>query len=691
MSAIKLMLRRLGLTVLTGTAIIGACAVAGAVALGASGGGARPHAGRGVATSADGCPVGVVCVIQPATSVVFAPHTGGSGFTPLPGPPNAELDQTFSPPQGQLNPPQTIGPPAAAGLNLPGSGPGGSTGSPTAFAAKVVPKFFTNTDLGNPPRLGTPQEPTAAIGDNVVWYTGNTSVALSTDAGTHFTYFDPSTILPDNGLPFCCDQLVSYSPQANVFVWVMQYWCGKGTSSPATTSCRKPGTTQNRIRIAVATPEALKADAKHPGFAWTYWDLTPLGFGVRARTAWLDQSKMAVNKQYFNWSVDILRGSVKSVVARVPLAELAARGTITMDYYNATHDRIGVAQGLSTTTAYFATNNSASQVEIWSWPASKSATVHFINHSTVPKFNGSVDGTDGQDWNRRWGIFPAGVEGVAVSGSTLYVAQATGRDYCSMPGPTPGVCLKLTRRFSEPAVFISEYNVSSWKKIGERWIWNSKVAFTWPELQTDGAGDVGIVFRVSRANHNPQPAVMLLTPGKLHYYTAEPAGLPLEAGDYYGLRPGPTSDSFVMTGQTKEKGGNMHWDYIEWGRVSNPPSQRPTGCSFGPITVSGNPGVEAICSPNQPSGVSELVLQDYVKHKWGDNPLDSSIEPGAHPGPQYSNLAGGSWNPNNGPSSGYAPLMDDFPATSSHTVKMRVCAKNTLGLRCTIGVNVHLP
>jgi len=41
-----------------------------------------------------------------------------------------------------------------------------------------------------------------------------------------------------------------------------------------------------------------------------------------------------------------------------------------------------------------------------------------------------------------------------------------------------------------PAVLITRYDVDSWRLLGQRWIWNPKLTFGWPELQTDAAGDV---------------------------------------------------------------------------------------------------------------------------------------------------------------------------------------------------------
>ncbi len=97
--------------------------------------------------------------------------------------------------------------------------------------------------------------------------------------------FDPSKVLADDGLPFWGDQVVSYSPQYNIFVWVMQYQCSAGTTNPATNDCGTAGTGANRVRIAVASPQALAAHAADPGLAWTYWNLTPQLFGQPA-AAW---------------------------------------------------------------------------------------------------------------------------------------------------------------------------------------------------------------------------------------------------------------------------------------------------------------------------------------------------------------------------------------------------------------------
>jgi hypothetical protein len=511
-----------------------------------------------------------------AKNKLLPPQRGGAG-APKVQPPTTPPDQGegLNPPlpPGKLIRANTVGGGSTLGPDPHGLPQGAR--DPFAHIADEPFSFFRNSDVGIPPRQASPQEPTAAIAPaaGVVWYTGNTSDALSTDNGRTFTTFDPSNVLPDQGLAYCCDQLVSYSPQYNIFVWVSQYWCNKSClvsngQNPPQNVCRTDGVF-NRIRIAVASPQDLKADASNPGAAWTYWDVTP-GLIGQPGNAWFDRSDMSVNPWNFNWGVDILCGNAGNLQGRISLAQLAARGTVTLSYATIGGERT-VAQGLGTTTTYYTGNDSASQAQIWSWdPFSGTLFRHDINHSSVPINNSAIKGTDGNDWYDRYGIFPGEVESATISGSTLYLAQGTGRQLCTANCSSSNPTLQTI--FNEPAIFISKYDVNSWTNVGERWLWNPTLAFGWPALQTDGAGDVGIAFRTSADNQNPQPVAGFLTPSEQFFY-ADPAGRPYETGDYYSLRPGRTSQSFVMTAQTVQNdpsGPNMHWFYIEYGLGAAP-------------------------------------------------------------------------------------------------------------------------
>jgi len=513
------------------------------------------------------------CVGQAKVKTGVRRQRGGVNLTALPRP--AESHEQAAP---QLLAPGTFRRPKSVGA--PTSLTTGPLATPSsehaglAFAAAAPLSFFRITDLGpwtcqQPKGCGDPQEPTAAIGKNVVWYTGNVMDALSTDAGRTFTYWDPSSVLPDAGLPFCCDQVVSYSPKYNLFVWEMQYDCAPGTTNPATTDCLTAGTGANRIRIAFARPEDLHAYKDTPGKAWVYFDLRPPDFGQPAN-AWFDHSSLSVNDVNVDLQTDVARGKpgVGSLLARVSLSQLAAPGShVSVSYIFDPRQRMDAAQGPGD-ISYFVGASSFSNDRILSWaPYGEYLFVHETTHSTVPVCDYRVNGTKGNDWRARES--PGGPEDATVSGGTLYAAQSTGRAFVGKE-----LCKDPSKPvFQEPAIFVAKYDVKTWKETGEKWIWHPSLAFAYPALATDGAGDVGIAYRAAANGQNPQPVASFFAPNGVSVL-ALPAGGPQYGGDFYSLRPGQTPHSFVMTALTVQ-GGVKHWDYIEYGRGAAPEAAPP--------------------------------------------------------------------------------------------------------------------
>lgn len=546
---------------------------------------------------------GARCARLPAVRVMKAQQASSADYTPVP-PLSDENDQG----EGTIKPTPlgTFRPVAKTGGGVsPSPDPHGQTHDSVrpqrrvtagaVHAAADALAFFRSSDAGVPGRTGSPMEPTAAIGGNVVWFTGNSSVALSTNAGRTFTGFNPSDIVPDDGLGFCCDQIVSYSPSYNLFVWVMQYWCqssclkadptdSTGKRQICPTGAQTNGS--NRIRIAVASPESLVKYAATPKDAWTWWDFTPQFFGQPAN-AWFDRSDFGLNSVYANWSVDVICGTTSAVDARISLADLARRATVGIGWITDSAGRVSVAQGTSTSTTYFAATNSLSQERIWSWDAySNTLFRHDVDHSTVPIYNAQDTGSDSNDWHDRYGIFPGAVDSATVSGTTLYTAHGTGRDYCT--ANCSGTSPTYQHVFDQPAILVDRYDVNTWRLIGERWLWNPTLAFTWPALDTDGNGDVGIAFRSDTSGHNARPVAGFLTPDE-QFTFALPEGMPHETGDYYALRPGRTPESFVMTGQTVQNDGAgpaMHWNFIEYGHGPAPYVGPPTVRITAPANLS---------------------------------------------------------------------------------------------------------
>jgi len=91
----------------------------------------------------------------------------------------------------------------------------------------------------------------------------NWSVDVSTDDGASWKRLDPTTVFPAvAGFPgFCCDQVVTYVPSIDHFVWFMQH--------------DKDGNGQGAFRLATASSSSVRSDPA----AWTYWDFVGDVFG----------------------------------------------------------------------------------------------------------------------------------------------------------------------------------------------------------------------------------------------------------------------------------------------------------------------------------------------------------------------------------------------------------------------------
>ena len=172
--------------------------------------------------------------------------------TPLPAVPIRKTDEN----NNELGPPVPIRAGAASVRDCTDAdgAAGGSSGGDAERAAgdKII------RDTGTSQSTGVPPDPSTSVASSagVVIDTNNTYVLFSVDNGATFKQMDPTTVFPtaDGGL--CCDQVVIYDSNTDLFFWIMQYWAGS--------------TGNNRERIAYAHPAALISNFN----AWTYFDLT---------------------------------------------------------------------------------------------------------------------------------------------------------------------------------------------------------------------------------------------------------------------------------------------------------------------------------------------------------------------------------------------------------------------------------
>src|SRR5262249_6407075 len=177
--------------------------------------------------------------------------------------------------------------------------------TPLAATDDVV--LVTNTELTAASTQQTASnvgEPSAAINDQVVFYTGNWYAAMSSDGGGHFSYINPAEAFPGTVPPssnFCCDQIVHYIKQIDTFVWLMQYG---------------PEAGDNIQRLAFAT----SADVVQG--RWRLFDITTQILGVDG--AFLDFPDLAVgaNCLYVTTNIFGSAGDVGSAVVRIPFGEI---------------------------------------------------------------------------------------------------------------------------------------------------------------------------------------------------------------------------------------------------------------------------------------------------------------------------------------------------------------------------------
>jgi hypothetical protein len=350
------------------------------------------------------------------------------------------------------------------------------TPTPTSTGTKMAPKgdpgtvvFIANNGLGLNANTCC-AEPSGASGGGVIFATANSFAAYSTNGGTTFTQLDPTTIFPngaDGG--FCCDQIVQYVPSIDRFIWLMQFWRGSG------------GSGSNRMRIASASPAEIISSN---GTAWTYWDLTSEFFGLSS-TSWLDYPDLAVGNNDLYMSCDEV--GVGLEVARIPLSQIQAGGTIFVDFTDPTNSPMAYGGHLSQDTGdeiFWAGHNDTSQMRIFS--LMEGSNTYFwqdIGISSWSNNNLSSVTPDGQDWLTKLRNFP----GNAVLGATrvfnqLWFAWSAGTDNNFQQAHVEMVDLGIDSN-NPPNITVNQ----------QVQIWNNSYAFAYPALATNACtSEVGL-------------------------------------------------------------------------------------------------------------------------------------------------------------------------------------------------------
>lgn len=434
-----------------------------------------------------------------------------------------------------------------------------TTVTPASASPALGPfHFSTLTDVGSPTEEYIPEEPSQASAGKVVWYTQNTGAAFSLDGGRTFSQVDTREMFPEVGHPFCCDQIVLYSPQINRFIWYIQYDCKRPDAE-----CEKSKST-NFVRVVVASPEAIVANRDEPAGAWKSWIITPRDFGQRH--GMLDYPDIGLGRHSLYITSNFFGSKDGSVVGRVSLRRLKAGRSLSLRYYrDPNNDAYRIAQGADT-RGFLASNASATKLRTLAWDEGSPL---IFAHRTPHTANTSFDyrsKPNGVDWGAR---NDDAVNGATRRGNELWFAWSEGRSRCSSrcDGDHP----KLKRVWPQPHVHVAVVDSRSFHLVKERFIHNPGYAIGYPSLATDSRQRVGMVFSYGGGlAGNPSPAAGYLTGGE-QFRQVVASAAPGSQGDYVNLRRDwPDRSRFTASGYIHRYDSpgtaTPHWLFYRYSR-----------------------------------------------------------------------------------------------------------------------------
>ncbi len=355
----------------------------------------------------------------------------------------------------------------------------------------AISRHTTGSSIG-----GFPPDPSVAGADasDVVLMSYNTAIDVSRDGGKTFTRvplvgtagsYDPSdpsrnALFPQDDGGVCCDQVLTYLPDRGIYVWLLQYWWQANTNGP------------NRLRIAWATPAAIKADFLH---AWTWVDLTSAGFGIGIEG--LDYPDLAFSDNYVFVGVDhvinqpggMQNGKVYSnrhIFARLSLNDIVDANvpTVGYSYVNPTYPNLiqnHIVQS-SRDAMYFGALPNTSSISLFTWP-DNSNSVGVVS-TPISSFNptGSSHTSlapDGANWNAA----PSNILG-AVRVDPFVLC-----DNCNPPRYIYMAFSAATNGAGRPYPYVRvvKLDANGAARINESDIWNDTFAFSTPALNTNSS------------------------------------------------------------------------------------------------------------------------------------------------------------------------------------------------------------
>lgn len=407
------------------------------------------------------------------------------------------------------------------------------TGAPPVGARSVDFTTYVPSPSGALINLQVPDISGADDPDGLAIHTGNRYAEVID--GSNDTRIDPTLVFPTPiGGVLCCDQIMTYVPSIERFVWLMQHAPSSDLGLDG-------------FRLAVASP----ADV-HTNFqtAWTYWDFTGADFGRNG--AQFDYPDLAYTDRFLiatiNIGIPYLNSENKvewkeeglgRLLLRIDLHQLGAAGSINFDYVDPDDLPLGTFQFShlaqhGADTALLAGHLDTATVRVIAIPDGgntytfhdvKVATWHGQDATTGPEpaaipYNST--GPDGTNWLEREG---SSISGAARTGNQLWLAWTANSGKAT------------TDDFDFPNVHVraATIDLTTWTTTGEMQVWNPDYAFAYPALDTNSAGEVGIIVGWGGPSNHANTAEGIIGDYVVWYHTDSKA-TPGRFGDYITLR-----------------------------------------------------------------------------------------------------------------------------------------------------------
>ncbi len=401
-------------------------------------------------------------------------------------------------------------------------------------------------------------DPSAAMNGDVILYTGNWFAAVSVDAGASWRYLDPTTFFPGAAGGFCCEQVVHYSPQSDLFFWALLYI--------------PDGANENTLRIAFASTAEVTSNT------WHWLDLTSQLVGLPGKFLdGVDLSAAATQLAVTANSYDSNGAPASTLIARIPYADLADGGTVAFSYFRSdmnatTASNFGFRCAQSCgTRIYWASHNTTSQLRFFFWDdASLNLSFISINVGAWSAADYVSNTPDGKNW---LGRADSRILTGALTGNEVWFLWNAGRG----------------GRYALPQPYVEAVRIQkdTFAVLGDPILWNPDTAYAYAALCANSNGEVGVTTCFGGPTTMPGHQVGILTGtvrwggGVIGSHGPNGNGW----GDYLSLRPfAPNGALFVATGYSLQGGGgniNAVPHLVLFGRSGDVQSLRVTAPNGG--------------------------------------------------------------------------------------------------------------